>query len=72
MTVDKPNLENNAAAARPQTTPSSDQPQAPRGFTSRNGVYVPAIKRKIAEWSKILKMRVTLREGSPWQSVEDA
>ena len=58
------------AKARPQTTPKSAQPHAPRSTPSVNGVYEPAISRKIDAWSMIRKTRLALPAGSAWYSVD--
>src|SRR3989304_6093394 len=40
------------ARPKPHTSPNSVQPHVPRSTPRVNGVYVPAIMRKIAAWSR--------------------
>ena len=58
------------ATARPHTTPNNVQPHPPRSTPNVNGVYVPAINRKIAPWSTTLMTRLTRVCGQAWYSVE--
>jgi hypothetical protein len=47
------------SAASPHIMPKMVHPKAPRSVIRVKGVYVPAIHKNIAEWSKILNKYLT-------------
>ena len=51
--------------------PNSVQPIAPLIAINKNGVYVPAMKKYMAEWSNISKMCFVFPGGKLWTSVDE-
>jgi hypothetical protein len=58
-------------AASDHATPNSHQPPTSRIATSVKGVYVPAMRTKMAQWSKIFMRRLVATCGIEWYSVEE-
>ena len=56
---------------KPQITANMIQPVVPRRLVKRKGVYVPAIKIYIAEWSSFLSFFLAFSPRILWYNVEE-